>query len=209
MKESVGPQTMAWMTYEGGMKREMQRILPGIPLLMVCSNSGDTELPSSAIIRIGMVSAAVQDGMRGVICWEEDLGQHSLQNARNNASVQQAVQNSLAPMRQNQEDDDTTRNEIIDTNSLDFIDPEKEDNTLRDIAEHTCKKNVLFFATTSMMHTVVKQVLAGIDMKLHCNFSLRADVHSVITNMSSLSGGLMRGVVGGQLNANRDELLCL
>ena len=193
MKETVGPQTQAWMTYEGGVKREMQRILPGIPLLMVCSNSGDPELPSSAIIRLAMVHAAVQDGMRGVLCVEEKGA--SLQSIANRPH----------------QDTDSGEGMDIDTNSnmdsRNFIDPEKEDVQLRDISKASCHEHPLYFVGNSMMHCVVKQILAGLDFYLNCQFSLRADVLNVITNISTLSSGLLRGVVGGKLNFNRDELL--
>lgn len=193
MKEATGPQTQAWMTYEGGVKKEMRRILPGIPLLMVCSNSGDPELPSSAIIRIAMVHAGVQDGMRGVVCVEEK------------GAVAKSIGNQAQEGYNSDEDMDIESNVITD--SRNFIDPEKEDVQLRDISKASCQESPLYFIGNSMMHCVVKQILAGIDLYLHCQFSLRADVLSVITNISTLSSGLLRGVVGGKLNFNRDELL--
>ena len=194
MKETVGPQTQAWMTYEGGVKKEMQRILPGIPLLMVCSNSGDPELPSSAIIRLAMVHAGVQDGMRGVICVEEKVT--SMKSIGNEPHQDCDL-----------EDDDMELEPDMNLDSRNFIDPEKEDGELRDISKASCQESPLYFIGNSMMHCVVKQILAGIDFYLNCQFSLRADVLSVITNISTLSSGLLRGVVGGKLNFNRDELL--
>jgi hypothetical protein len=183
-KKRTGVQTQAWTTSEGTNRKEMRRIIPGIPLLLICSNSGDPELCDSTLYRITQIFASTRDGERGQFYDEKP---------------------------QKKIDGPDFEHEVFSLDSRDFIEFDKEDVQRRQFSADLAKQHPIFFIGNSSLHCVVKQLMTGLDYYSHCPFTLREDPKSIVYNIATMCAGLMRGIIGGQINtkSNRDRVLRL
>ncbi len=184
MKHRLGVQTQAWTTSEGMKRKEMRRIIAGIPLFLVCSNSGDPELCDSTLYRITQIHSATQDGERGLLKIDDDF------KKKGNSEIEFELNSSSVDSR-------------------DFIEFGKHDVVLRNLNAELARQYPIFFIGNSGLHCVVKQLMTGLDFYSHCPFTLREDPVSIVQNIATMCSGLMRGVVGGELNIHRDKILRL